>query len=174
VAKAHKSYVITAFYHMKIFGITLLVIAAIALLIGFNLETTIATEFEGHRVHNIGLMNDKQNVIVIAGFLATIGAIFFVFASRSDAMRTNSMTDTANTRQCPYCAEQIRTEAVVCRFCQRDLPSSDVALASARAAARRAAELATLDGGANTAIQNQTGLCPSCYALVSIDSLTRL
>jgi hypothetical protein len=25
-------------------------------------------------------------------------------------------------RKCPYCAETVRTDAVVCRFCSRDLP----------------------------------------------------
>jgi hypothetical protein len=30
--------------------------------------------------------------------------------------------DTASTKVCPYCAETIKEAAIVCRFCNRELP----------------------------------------------------
>lgn len=102
---------------MKVFGIVLLVAGAIIFLIGFNLDTSVATS-HGERVHNIGLMNDKQNKIIFAGVLAVIGAIFVGFGSKSKESRT------ANTggRTCPFCAETIKEEATICRFCKKKLP----------------------------------------------------
>jgi regulator of RNase E activity RraB len=42
------------------------------------------------------------------------------------ALEKKSIAD-GSMRQCPSCAEVVKVEAVVCRFCQRDLPAVEVA-----------------------------------------------
>lgn len=97
---------------MKIFGIALLVLGLIALIIGFNIDTTVATSSSrfSDRVHNIGLMNEKQNVIIFSIAMLIIGA-FFV-----------SRTGLSRTRKCPFCAEPIKIDAKICRYCHNELP----------------------------------------------------
>lgn len=42
------------------------------------------------------------------------------------ALEEKSIKD-GSMRKCPSCAEVVKVEAVVCRFCQRDLPAAEVA-----------------------------------------------
>lgn len=157
---------------MKNIGIAFLVIGGIALMVGLNLDTTVASGIEGGRVHNIGLMNDRQTIVVIAGVIAIVGAIFVGFSSRNNVTRVNPMTAENRTRQCPFCAEHVKYEALVCRYCQRDLPSSDSSVAAAKLAARSALVPPANDGSESTANLSQRGTCPECFALVSVDSST--
>jgi hypothetical protein len=59
-------------------------------------------------------------VFAIAGLLCFIFGI--VRASRSKAL-------VGNTRKCPFCAEMVKPEAKVCRYCSRDLPTVDAVTA---------------------------------------------
>ena len=67
----------------------------------------------GDRVNNLGLMADRQNGIIVSLGIAVIGTLMMLFAPKTNASPTE--------KKCPFCAELIKAEATVCRFCNRDL-----------------------------------------------------
>lgn len=114
---------------MKGFGFFLLAVGAIAFLVGFSMDTSVSTRL-GSRVHNIGLINERQNIIIFAGVMTVIGAIFFGLATKHQMTADQN----SSTTTCPFCAEKIKAEATICRFCQRELPKSDNYIAQAERA----------------------------------------
>jgi hypothetical protein len=56
------------------------------------------------------------------------GAALFIVALpcalmlKSDASAIEAKAIAEGSRKCPYCAELVKAEASVCRYCQRELP----------------------------------------------------
>jgi len=78
-------------------------------------DTSVATGY-GERVNNLGLMSEKQNLLILASTIAIVGTLLFLRGGPT----THTMPARTD-RSCPYCAETIKSSAVICRFCNRDV-----------------------------------------------------
>ena len=153
---------------MKPFGILLCVAAFAALVFGFSFDTSIPTGLGG-RVHNIGLMSEKQNILIVGGAMLVAGALFLALSSRSQA---EVIEGQPGYRRCQSCAEFVKSEAKVCRFCQRDLPSLSEMRAQEEADRQQLAEVKQTEGETARHAEEKLpkGVCPNCKKTIPLAS----
>lgn len=76
---------------MRTLGIVILIIGVILGIYALSMDTSVQVNSDGNsfglpeRVNNIGLMNTKQNLIIVAGVLAIIGTLILIFKKSSTA-----------------------------------------------------------------------------------------
>ncbi|HUW14672.1 MAG TPA: zinc ribbon domain-containing protein [Anaerolineae bacterium] len=74
---------------------------------------------------------EEKGHSAIAGFflgllLGPIGVIISAVLSRDEAVLEKRALSSGQMRKCPYCAEPVRWDAKVCRYCGRELTAAEL------------------------------------------------
>ncbi len=119
---------------MRSLGIVLVITGLIWGIVAFNMNTTVSVEGQtigsgeyavyipGQTVHNLSLSERRNTHLMVSGVLLVIGTILFGFGSA----RGSGAAPSASTRSCPFCAEKIKIDAIICKHCGKDVPAAQV------------------------------------------------
>lgn len=72
----------------------------------------------------IGSSKGRSGAGFALGFLlGPLGVIITLFLKPDTAKVEEEALGSGGMRKCPFCAELVKTEALVCKHCQRNLPA---------------------------------------------------
>lgn len=95
---------------MKLTGILLVILGVLLVFFALDMDVSVGTAF-GQRVNNIGLMNDRQNILIISATLFIAGVILCAVSYKNGI----------DIKKCPYCYEDISVEAIKCKHCGSEI-----------------------------------------------------
>jgi hypothetical protein len=119
---------------MRLIGILLVITGTIWAICTFNMKTTVknggemvgsgiySTYIPKQEIHNLELADKRRNHLLGAGVLFLSGTLLFGLESSQSRKGSPSNHSGSNQdRTCPFCAEAIKAEAKICRFCSKEL-----------------------------------------------------
>ena len=104
----------------KTWGNVLFVVGLGVILYTLNMKVSVTSPYG--EINNFGLMNERQNYLILGGLASVVG-IIISFMNGRESLAIGA----ADSKKCPACAELIKVEAAKCRHCGETFSTDDIA-----------------------------------------------
>lgn len=102
-----------------VLGAILVLFGIISIIHGVNLNNSILTKVQN--IFGSGSANPGTAYIIL-GILGVIAGSILIFYGYKRKQSGKPNLFIGNAKKCPFCANEIKKEAIVCQFCGKDLP----------------------------------------------------
>jgi hypothetical protein len=112
-------------------GKFMIAIGVIWLLFSLNLETSVRTDSRwigdihvpSQLVHNLEKSENKRMHIILALSAIIIGTMLYISTSILGSGKSSSIhiKSSEQLKKCPFCAEMILKDAIICRYCKSNI-----------------------------------------------------
>lgn len=111
-------------------GIFLIIVGGIQLVVALNMDTSVdaggetigsgdyAIHVPQTRVHNIGLMSERQNRLIVGGMMVVMGILIVGF---TELLEPKRRTVAPQFPKCPRCNGELEGTPELCRHCRSEL-----------------------------------------------------
>jgi hypothetical protein len=104
---------------MKTTGTILVWLGILGLVVSFAMDTTVETNSGFGRVHNLGLMEERRNYILVASLVIVAGVLFYGFGVLAENQA--NATKTQLGPRCPKCNGLLEGTPELCKHCRAEL-----------------------------------------------------
>lgn len=95
---------------------------AYALTLDTSVPLSLGSGWPG-RVQNLSLMEYRRTQLMLSGGAVLVGVLLIGFAQMQPTIDDDEATDDEDRFcTCPFCAESVHVEAVICKHCRSELP----------------------------------------------------
>jgi|GEM_PF-6266424 len=100
---------------MRTLGWWGLLVGVFWLIFALNMDTSVESS-PGVRVMNFSLIAHQQNHLLLGALISFAGLMCVIFGKK------NGIKSHDGNVKCPFCAEDIKPDAIKCKHCQSELP----------------------------------------------------
>jgi hypothetical protein len=105
-------------------GVVLVLIGVLLIWDAITMDSTVTT---------FGQFATQQNILILGALATLIGVILFASSGQKAVVTgRESSEDARDTRTCPLCAELVKSAAIICKHCGKDIPPPTAAPTPAR------------------------------------------